>query len=301
MPEGAFSVYGHRLVVLTDVLPFEGRLSKAPDERCLTYCTQNISGRIEKRPPLCRTICVRRVFAHEVRNVLGFNRHRNARADGVARYPLPLEGQFREEVPDENISISGRREAQKRKVDGADLQYWEEGWYIWSTRSKWKTLEHIDLMMFDIPTQAQWMEIQNAKRKEWEERQKATAAGKEQSTAAPAQSAPFPDETCVLFSISMYEAVTKPIFFVQSAAADLFRLESPHLPLERTIGNYLAPTNRLMELLRGSFEDGTQRKFAKRVWETAWTKEPYRLVKTVCSKMWETWNAGPPDENDPDS
>jgi hypothetical protein len=53
-----------------------------------------------------------------------------------------------------------------------------------------------------------------------------------------------------------------------------------------------------MEMVKTSLQDGTQTRFAKEVWKTAWTGEPYRLVKNVFSKMSELWNS---DENDDQS
>jgi hypothetical protein len=53
-----------------------------------------------------------------------------------------------------------------------------------------------------------------------------------------------------------------------------------------------------MNIVQGSITDGTQQRFAKKVWETAWTGEPYRLVSIVCDKMWTMWKDDPPDGKD---
>lgn len=37
---------------------------------------------------------------------------------------------------------------------------------------------------------------------------------------------------------------------------------------------------------------------AGKVWEKAWTNEPFKLAGVVCSRMWEKWKEGPPDEDD---
>ena len=54
--------------------------------------------------------------------------------------PLPPEGQ-----PEEAI-ING-------KVDGVgakDVKNWEEGWYIWTSKSRWASQERIDSMKLDL-------------------------------------------------------------------------------------------------------------------------------------------------------
>ena len=38
--------------------------------------------------------------------------------------------------------------------------------------------------------------------------------------------------------------------------------------------------------------------FWDRVWEKAWTKEPFILAQRAFSKAYELWKAEPPDEED---
>jgi hypothetical protein len=70
----------------------------------------------------------------------------------------------------------------------------------------------------------------------------------------------------------------------------LMPMPPPIPPLYATIANYLAPSYTLMGVVRESLRDGTQEEFVKKVWATAWTEEPYKLVKQVCSRMWALWN-----------
>jgi hypothetical protein len=70
----------------------------------------------------------------------------------------------------------------------------------------------------------------------------------------------------------------------------------PIPPLYSTIKNYLAPSRTLMSVVHESITDGTQREFMKKVWATARTDEPYKLVKQVCSRMWSLWNDKDEDE-----
>jgi len=60
----------------------------------------------------------------------------------------------------------------------------------------------------------------------------------------------------------------------------------------------LAPTFKAMEILRQSFESGSQRDFALRVWEMARTPKPFILARNVCRKVWEDWKEGPPDSDE---
>jgi hypothetical protein len=49
-----------------DNLRLPGAHSPRTDERCLTYCTQTAAGRTAGRTPICRSICIRHVFIHEL-------------------------------------------------------------------------------------------------------------------------------------------------------------------------------------------------------------------------------------------
>jgi hypothetical protein len=128
----------------------------------VTYCTQTVAGRIQRRDPSCQTICLRRVFAHEVRNVMGFDRHRRAQADGTAKYPLPKEGQPRPLDAEDSL----------KKLLPEDTRYWEEGWYIWHTKGKWAGIEKIDLMHRNLGEQEWWYQHLEKRRKEWDNWQK---------------------------------------------------------------------------------------------------------------------------------
>jgi hypothetical protein len=46
-----------------------------------------------------------------------------------------------------------------------------------------------------------------------------------------------------------------------------------------------------------SFESGAQREFAERLWQKAWTGEPFLLVRNVSRKMWKVWKKE--DDDDP--
>jgi hypothetical protein len=89
-----------KFVIDTDIAL--GAHSPRVDERCLTYCTQTVSGRTAGRLPTCRAICVRQVFMHELAKLSG-QRPRSftslmpldqpAESPELDEIPLPTEGQ----------------------------------------------------------------------------------------------------------------------------------------------------------------------------------------------------------------
>jgi hypothetical protein len=225
-----------------------------------------------------------------VRNVLGFKKHLDARSDGTAKYPLPPEGQVRLEVPDETIMVAGRREPQKCKDPDADTLYWEEGWYIWYSRSESQTREHIDFMNYSVPSYFEYSEYAKKRREKW---------ARSQRTGIPLDPIPvLPPLIDESYVFSSFLFTCSHGTFSHSAASTLIRLNAPYEPLSHAVENYLKPTYTLMETLKTSFQDGTQARFAKEVWETAWTQEPYRLMKNVVTKMSELWNSDGTDEDD---
>lgn len=142
---------------------FEGRFSPKTDEWCLTYCSQTVTGRIYSKEPFCRSLCIRKVFAHEVKNIVSFKSHRSVGADGKANYPLPPEGQ-----PGNIPRLLGGKpsedlEETSQKVTAEATKTWEEGWYLWTSQSRLAIHEKTDSMMMDLAQQRR-----NAHR--WEQR-----------------------------------------------------------------------------------------------------------------------------------
>lgn len=89
---------------LTYVKP-SGAQSPRTDERCLTYCSQTAAGRTAGRAPICRSICLRHVFMHELSKLsrnsgkpsmaraLGFVEDTEDEQPELDSIPLPTEGQ----------------------------------------------------------------------------------------------------------------------------------------------------------------------------------------------------------------
>jgi hypothetical protein len=141
-----------------------GASSPHSDERCLTYCSQSIAGRIGHNEPWCRSICIRRVFAHEVRNVINYKRHSSVQPNGEAKYPLPPEGRRSADFYGGTFS-----DGEERQSSTKDAKHWEEGWYIWITKSRLAASEKLDLMSCDLERQTNWLETKEKRMRDWKE------------------------------------------------------------------------------------------------------------------------------------
>ncbi len=146
---------------------YPGEHSPKTDEWCITYCTQTVRGRITSQQPGCRSLCVRRVFAHEVRNILAFRRHQDTDDDGKAKYPLPAEGQpvnvprfLGGKPPDPDAD---------HPVPIPPKKYWDEGWYLWTTKSTHASVEKLATMNFDLQRQARRESYKEKRRATWQE------------------------------------------------------------------------------------------------------------------------------------
>ena len=161
----------------TNELICTGPRSVAPDEWCATFCRQTVQGRNDSRIPDCRTICIRKVFTHEVRNVLSFKRHNQVDAEGQAKYPLPAEGQpanlprilggsppLNDDDDDEDENGLSRRPS-----SAPPKKNWQEGWYFWTTSDSWGSLDHLSRMQRSLASQHRQDQQREKKRAVWHE------------------------------------------------------------------------------------------------------------------------------------
>lgn len=111
-------------------------------------------GRLQDQDPNCRSICIRKVFPHEVRNIISFKSHRNVGADGKAKYPLPEEGQ----------AVNLPRYLGGRPIDDSDtskplapaaVKHWDEGYYLWVSKGRWAAFEKTASMKLSLEKQQQ--------------------------------------------------------------------------------------------------------------------------------------------------
>lgn len=178
-----------------------GPYSPQVDERCFTYCSQSISGRIHGSDPWCRTICLRRVFSHEVSRILSHHRTQTI-TDAPGRkqplvetkeevqtqplnHPLPPEGQryngwlamllhggFGLSADGDDLQRGHPDDPDSPLVPGpthsqSDIKYWQEGWYLWWSSSRWAAQEKLDLMRRDLEGQTEWQKLKDRRNDEW--------------------------------------------------------------------------------------------------------------------------------------
>ena len=134
----------------------------------MTYCSQSIGGRVHSKEPNCKSICLRKVFPHEVQNIISFKKHENVGPDGKAKYPLPKEGQpINLPRPLGGTSNSDSEDRPKPPV----TKYWDEGWYLWTGQGRWSFLQKTETMMQDFQGQKQIELKLESRREVWHEYQ----------------------------------------------------------------------------------------------------------------------------------
>ncbi|KAG5722865.1 hypothetical protein E4T56_gene6061 [Termitomyces sp. T112] len=252
--------------------PPKGRFSPKTDEWCWTYCSQSVTGRYHGKEPTCRSVCIRKVFPHEVRNIVAFKTHRNLGPDGKARYPLPSEGQpanlprwLGGKLPIEDED----EDAPWHKPPPEPIKHWDEGWYLWTSSSRYAIHEKLNSMRRDLPGQQKADQQTEFRREVWQEYQAHLEKGDQSADASkwwgpivPLQ--PFPE-------------------FRSKSLLVPFPLESP-LFWDR-MSKVFAPTHKALDIFQEMIQSAEAREFAERIWHKAWTKDPFVLVSKTFS-MW---------------
>jgi hypothetical protein len=170
-----------------------------------------VRGRTLGEEPWCRSLCIRKVFPHEVRKILrvvesGPQGTVEKEVEVEAKIPLPPEGQ---NLPrwltgrgrpehaadddgdgdDEDVGSlkgwksvvndvqreGGRTGQEAGKMGGPDSEVWKQGWYVWTTKNKWAVHEKLDSMVNDLERQAEWAKTKQEVNEEWEQGRKASA------------------------------------------------------------------------------------------------------------------------------
>ncbi|KAJ7668536.1 hypothetical protein DFH06DRAFT_1084661 [Mycena polygramma] len=261
--------------------PPKGTFSTRNDQWCLTYCSQNVSGRIHQKPPWCRSVCLRKVFSHEVRNILQFKSHKDMGPDGKARYPLPSEGQPLH-LP-RYLGGKSTDDPEHDRKSPEDTKYWDEGWYFWKTSNYLGVYSSISQMQHNLESQVRLDSVKNAKRQLWKEYQEFLRSGKPRT-----------------LENKWLGPVIPPNFGPDVAPESLL----VHLPLEsgpllEPIYNVLGPAKRALHLFNENLTDGNYQKFGFRVWDKARSGEPFTLASRACSFGYEHWkNKGKGSDED---
>ena len=172
---------------------YAGKGSPKVDERCFTYCSQSIGGRINGAEPWCRTVCLRKVFEHEMkRHYMSYDPNDVDSVKTVdMKYPLPPEGQkplrffpwvsVANHPPRQN-SDGTISQPQEYSSSNQPTRYWEEGWYMWMSKSRWGAQEKLDLMLQDLEAQTEWYDYKAKAQAAWQKKQ-----DQAQSSSHPSQ------------------------------------------------------------------------------------------------------------------
>ncbi|EAU91468.1 hypothetical protein CC1G_01957 [Coprinopsis cinerea okayama7 len=260
--------------------PPQGRFSPKVDEWCLTYCTQTVSGRIHGRESNCRSICIRKVFPHEVRNIVSFKRHSNVDAEGKAHYPLPAEGQpvnlprllggKAPEDPDDQPSSS---------KSSPNTRNWEEGWYLWTSSSRRAALERMQLMSFDLEKQNAYRQQQEQRKEVWQDFQDRLKQGGVDK-----------EELAQRYGGKFSGSIFPPHVSPEDRAKSMLLHIPPEWPsLWERIDKLLAPSRQVLSIFKESLLSGEHKQFALRVWEKARTDEPFVLARRTLTRTYERW------------
>lgn len=84
------------------------------------------------------------------------------------KFPLPQEGQPASAVVD---GIVGGPNADGHP-SAEDVRHWEEGWYVWMSKSRWAAQERLDLMLSDLEHQTWWMRVKEQEERAWFENER---------------------------------------------------------------------------------------------------------------------------------
>ena len=293
-PKG--STLRHCSIATKFTLLTSGRFSLKTDEWCLTYCSQTITGRIHSKEPFCRSICIRKVFPHEVKNIVAFKNHRNVAADGKTKYPLPVEGQpanvprYLGGMPTEDDDV------REPTVDG--IKVWDEGWYFWTSDSRLAIHEKTDTMLMDLEQQRRLAEHREQRREVWQDYQDhlqnalQNQEGEDSHNGQPSRwwGPIVPPRPVPAFRyVTTRRLLHVYLMLVSSSHSLLVPLPPDIPPFWGRISKLLAPSYKVLSIFHESLISGEQKKFANRVWEKTWSNEPFILASRTFSATYERW------------
>lgn len=131
------------------------------DEICFTYSVQTARGRSQNHDPKTYSICLRKVYPHEVTDYLLGKGWRTQQTKNI---PLPPEGQpVQEHFIDESESST--------KADEDETRYWEQGWYLWTTSSNKNAVEKLLLMSQSLKSQDRYLQDKLSREKDGQNKQ----------------------------------------------------------------------------------------------------------------------------------
>ncbi|KDQ55139.1 hypothetical protein JAAARDRAFT_37655 [Jaapia argillacea MUCL 33604] len=316
--------------------PPPSRLPRKIDERCFIYCSQTNVGRANGHQPNCRSFCLRRVFLHQVQKVVAADP--NDSEDPVApgdpirlekvhlHLPLPPEGQRHLAAPGPGPTVHGRplapykylldqragsfllprhhlRHSAKRdtpspheqdnQLEQQEIKCWDEGWYLWHSDNMTAAVEKVLMMNQDLVKQS---EKEKKKAEKLDRYLRGEGAHVEMEERAEREAKWLQDQER---KQKQPQGTTScPPYLTTSSFSELYPLPPP-FPFQTTVANTLAPTRKLLSRVYETIESGAQRKLAEKIWEKAWSKDPWILTRNVLERSWEKWKESGRGEDDP--
>jgi hypothetical protein len=155
-------------------------------------------------------------------------------------------------------------------------------------------------MQNHLEAQGQLDSIKNAKRQLWKEYQEFLQSGQprtiENKWLGPVVPPNFgPDVACVQ---RVFYHISSAYRFVSEQSL-LIPLPLDSSPLLEPIYHVLGPAQRSLQIFRDNLTEGNYPKFAFRVWDKAWTGEPFTLASRACNFGYEQWkNKGKGSDED---
>lgn len=296
--------------------PAQGQAANMTDEHCLIYCRQTADHRKQGRKPICRTVCLRRVFKSEMESSF---------SSSEQDVPLPPEGQPQYTLLDAeplpaSTSYSPSTASDRnptlltKSPQGAESQrqqerprIWQPGYYLWTSASSRAAQERIETMAMDIGREHDWIR----KREEWIKQQQkvlgemgvfirnneislpANISGKWIGLDGNGNGDDGAENRRILLGDGIALTSSGQIEGPWSHSR-LWQLSFTGLvqsvlePLETLV----SPTSRALGHVSRAFESGSLSNFATRAWEKAWSPEPADLARRACRSALERWKDG---------
>jgi len=291
--------------------PAQGRYSPKSDEKCLFWCSQSARGRADGQEPWCRSLCIRRVFEHEVKrltNQFAFDNASHSRAQKLVpevieelKWPLPPEGQPSSAIVDG--MVGGPNQDGRPSAEG--VRYWEEGWYVWGTKSRWASQEKMDLMMMDLDRQTNWMRSKEDHERDWYEAELQRVRDNVQQANDPRISGNHGEEGHTPLAVvpeeqmDYQEAPQRHPYYPKAADVSfLIRVPTKLPPINQYVKQAFQPTQTVLSIVNTSIQSGDQKELALRAWELTREGAPFKLVRNVFKVCAEAVKKGPKDEDD---
>jgi len=158
---------------------------------------------------------------HELQDAIRTYERENSRFPGKidasvpVKYKLPIEGQPKQSRnagpsslqdvsdvgTDEDSPSTSRHGWSSSDSDEDKARYWEPGWYLWSTTSRWAAQEQMDMMSRDLKWQSDWQKYKDDVNDDYRKRhgkgEDELEDGGKERVQSPRIRQSFPDLTCV--------------------------------------------------------------------------------------------------------